>query len=567
MPQDYEVPAFHLLATENKAMKWDYFVRHFTSPEQQAAHARGVPTDAGPRVLYPRAGTLGGCTAHNAMIFLAPHNSDWEHIARITDDPSWSPDAMRTIFADLENCHHRPLHRPMGLLGVSPSRHGWHGWLHVEKSVPNEAVGDPAIVRSILHAAWQAARASGQPLGTLARAIDTQLDPNDWELLCDNQVGLCYAPLTTHKHHRIGTRERLLDVQARYPERLVIVTDALATEIIFDESKHAVGVRYREGARLYRAFDPPSGHAGLEREIRASREVIVSGGTFSTPQLLMLSGIGPAETLAKFGISVRSELPVGKNLQDRYEVAVVSRMKQNWRALDGVDFRKGDGAYQKWASGKNGVYGTNGAIIAVTLKSALRRNRPDSDKLPPDLICLALLGDFRGYQPGHSANVRTERNSLTWCVLKAHTNNTAGEVSLLSKDPLMRPSVNFNYFEDGSDASGEDLEAVVDGIQFVRRLSAEIPGIKEEVHPGPSKASEDDLRHFVRTNAWGHHASCTCPIGTVLDGDFRVKGVTGLRVVDASVFPRIPGIFIVSAVYMIAEKAAAVIHRSAQAST
>jgi choline dehydrogenase len=107
----------------------------------------------------------------------------------------------------------------------------------------------------------------------------------------------------------------------------------------------------------------------------------------------------------------------------------------------------------------------------------------------------------------------------------------------------------------------------VDGIRFVRRLTAKLkmPGlIAEEELPGPHLKTDDQLREFVRSHAWGHHASCTCAIGPpeqngVLGSDFRVHGVRGLRVVDASVFPRIPGFFIVSAIYMIGEKAAEVI--------
>jgi len=108
---------------------------------------------------------------------------------------------------------------------------------------------------------------------------------------------------------------------------------------------------------------------------------------------------------------------------------------------------------------------------------------------------------------------------------------------------------------------------VVEGIKFVRRISSRLKQhnlLAEESAPGPDFQSDDELRQFVRDNAWGHHASCTCPIGPrdqggVLTSDFKVHGTRGLRVVDASVFPRIPGYFIVSAIYMISEKAADVI--------
>jgi choline dehydrogenase-like flavoprotein len=185
----------------------------------------------------------------------------------------------------------------------------------------------------------------------------------------------------------------------------------------------------------------------------------------------------------------------------------------------------------------------------------------------PDLFCFALLGLFGGYFPGYSSLALTKPNYLTWAILKSHTQNRAGEVTLRSLDARDPPLIDFNYFEEGSDSAGEDLDSVVAGIRFVRKLTGKLEAqglIAEEEQPGKARQSDDELKAFVRDNAWGHHASCTCPIGPrtgggVLDGNFRVHGTEGLRVVDASAFPRIPGFFIVSAVYMIAEKAADVI--------
>jgi choline dehydrogenase-like flavoprotein len=156
---------------------------------------------------------------------------------------------------------------------------------------------------------------------------------------------------------------------------------------------------------------------------------------------------------------------------------------------------------------------------------------------------------------------------LSWVVLKAHTANSAGTVTLRSDDPRDAPQINFRYFEEGNDKAGADLESVVAGVKFVRKMTADLKKqglILEETLPGEGCQTDEQLRDFVGKNAWGHHASCTCPIGPretggVLTSDFRVHGTQGLRVVDASVFPRIPGFFIVCAVYMIGEKAADVI--------
>jgi choline dehydrogenase-like flavoprotein len=194
-----------------------------------------------------------------------------------------------------------------------------------------------------------------------------------------------------------------------------------------------------------------------------------------------------------------------------------------------------------------------------------KRSRPELQL--PDLCFLALLGPFRGYFPTYSTLFAVHHNYLTWTILKAHTNNRAGEVTLCSADPRDKPSINFHYFEEGTHDNGEDLDATVDGIKFVRNMTAKLRKaglIAEEEIPGEQVQSGDELKEFVRANAWGHHASCSCPIGLrdaggVLGNDFRVHGTQGLRVVDASAFPRIPGFFIASAIYMIGEKAADVI--------
>jgi choline dehydrogenase-like flavoprotein len=189
----------------------------------------------------------------------------------------------------------------------------------------------------------------------------------------------------------------------------------------------------------------------------------------------------------------------------------------------------------------------------------------------PDLFCYALIGYFAGYAPGYSRDLPLNPNCLTWVVLKGHTNNVAGEVTLRSADPRDPPRVNFHYFDEGSDATGDDLKAVVAGVKLVRVMVKRLKDqglIAREEQPGSDVQTDDQIAAYVRDRAWGHHASCTCPMGRrelggVLSGDFRVYGTERLRVVDASIFPRIPGLFIASAVYMIGEKAADVITAAA----
>ncbi len=561
MPCDYEVPAFHAFATENESMKWDFFVRHYGDDELQkldpkySAEYNGQPVDG---VLYPRAGTLGGCTAHNAMILIYPHNDDWDYIAELTGDASWKADNMRTYFERLENCRHRRLHRWLAKLGFNPTRHGWKGWLRTEKAIPMSSLRNRTLAHVMLESGLEAFEDIGEKLKRVRWLFQGQLDPNDWRLVQRNSIGLRYVPLSTSNHARTGTRERVLEVACKHPDRLRVELNALATRVLFDDSQRAIGVEYLKGRNLYRAHARPSAEHGELRSLFASREVILAGGAFNTPQLLMLSGIGPRDVLEENEIPVRVELPgVGKNLQDRYEVAVVNRMRDDWELFKDVKFDTSDRQYEEWSNKREGIYATNGAVLTM-----FNRSR-QADSLP-DLFCMALLAQFKGYFPGYSALFPSSLNYLTWVILKAHTRNRKGSVTLRSKDPRDTPRINFHYFEEGGD---EDLNAVVEGIQFVRGLTAKLQQddllVTEEL-PGADCQSTDDLKTFVRNNAWGHHASCTCAIGPreqngVLDSNFRVHGAQGLRVVDASVFPLIPGFFIVSSVYMIGEKAADVI--------
>jgi choline dehydrogenase-like flavoprotein len=562
LPAAYDVPAFHAFASENDALAWNFFVRHYESDAEQRRDPKYRETWDGRKVngvLYPRAGTLGGCTAHNALIFVYPHDADWDGIAALTGDRSWSAGNMRRYLRRVENCHHRPVDRWLAKLGIDPTHHGWAGWLHTERADIRPVLRDRALAKVMKRSARLAIREVAPPITRLWWLLQGKADPNDWRLVKQNAVGVGYLPLATRDHARMGARERVLDVARRHPDRLRLELDALVTRVLFGAGNRALGVEYLRGERLYRAHRFPSGEAGERREIRASAEVILAGGAFNTPQLLMLSGVGPRGVLERYGIGVRVDLPgVGQNLQDRYEIGVVSRMAfAQWKVLEGARFAEGDPQHREWANRRRGVYASNGAILGVSARSA-------PERVLPDLYCFGLLAPFDGYFPSYSALVATRLNYLTWTILKAHTRNRAGEVTLRSPDPREPPHVSFRYFEEGDDAAGEDLDSVVAGIKLVRRINAHLRRgglIVAEEQPGDHRQSDAELREFVRANAWGHHASCSCPIGPrddggVLSGDFRVHGTRGLRVVDASVFPRIPGFFPVSAVYMVAEKAA-----------
>jgi len=557
--QSYPVPVFHTYASEDPDMSWEFFVRHYTDETRSKLDSKFVEAEDG--IFYPRAGTLGGCTSHHAMITIYGHASDWDFIAQLTGDQSWSSDNMRTYFERLERCGY--VERPAAGQ-PNPSRHGYDGWLSTTGPDLSLVFGDKALIQTILDAilgAWK----EGVGGGLLPQLLPQ--DPNDWRT--PGFEGICFAPLATLSGRRAGTRELIDTTRAAYPQNLVIRMSNLATKIVFDGDRKAIGVTCWEGQHLYKAdpnvvADPKPGDDYEEKTYYCRREVILSGGAFNSPQLLMLSGIGPKGDLEKLGIECILDRPgVGANLQDRYEVGIVTEMKDNWKILADATFAPplpnapGDPCYVDWQNG-SGVYTTNGAVLAVIKKSA--PTVPD-----PDLFIFALPGRFNGYFPGYSKEVERTKNFLTWAILKGHTKNHAGTVRLKSADPREKPDINFRYFDEGTPDDPSDVDAMTNAVQFVRTISKHNSAIRQEVVPGPAVQTPQQIAAFVKNNAWGHHASCSNAMGkpadpnAVVDSSFRVIGTKNLRIVDASVFPKIPGFFIVTPIYMIAEKASDVI--------
>ncbi len=561
-PYDYQVPAFHARASEDEHFSWEFFVRHYADNKQQRRDEKFLAARDG--VLYPRGATLGGCTAHNAMILVYPHNSDWDHIAELTGDASWASERMRRYFERLERCEYVPRRD-------AASRHGFQGWLATSVADPMLMVRDRSLHVLFGAAALESLATSEQPVTRVWEHLGDRFDPNGWPWVEQSSEGICATPLSTQQGRRVGSREYIRRVQRACPDRLTVRTHALVTRVMLDQARRATGVEYLAGESLYRA--DPRYRAGDAPSVSVSvrREVILCAGALNTPQLLKLSGIGPRHELEQHGIPVRVELPgVGENLQDRYEVCVVTRMTGDFSLLRGLRFRpplpgeEPDAQFREWLQGR-GPYTTNGTVVSMMKRSF-------SDRSEPDLFIFGLLGYFKGYYPGYSHAIARGEDFFTWAILKAHTNNSAGRVALRSADPREVPAINFHYFDEGNDQRGEDLASVVEGVEIVRSITARCQDIiAEELMPGAEVRTPEQIRQFVKDNAWGHHASCTCKIGpandrmAVVDSRFRVYGTHGLRVVDASVFPRIPGFFIASAVYMVSEKASEVIIEDAAA--
>ncbi|KMW58817.1 Choline dehydrogenase [Candidatus Rhodobacter oscarellae] len=535
---DYQVPAFQAFASENPGMTDDIWVRHYEDDTQQERDWKYRKEHDG--VLYPRVKGLGGCSSHNAMIIIKPNDRDWNHIAQITGDTSWAAAKMQNYWERIERCRHRmPFWRWLQkLTGWNPLGHGWWGWMQTEIAVPLSVVRDRVLRRDIIKS--MGAAAAAYP-GNARDFEMTRLDPNDRDLWSPNGSGVRIPPMSTKNSTRVGARDRLRAAMRNGASDIDLILHASVERVEVDETKRARAVHYRD-------------KTGAVHRVEG-REIVLCGGTFRTPQIMMLSGLGPRDHLDAMGIETKLDLPnVGANLQDRYELGVSNRMRDDWRALKGVEFSIHDKPYRRWKNWRMGTYKSNGTIFSVELKS-----KPELQV--PDLFLFSLLVDFQGYYPGYSEDTRPP-NYLTWAILKAYTKNSAGTVRLRSADPAAPLDVNFRYFDEGNGDWEDDLDAVVTAVRFVRQMGEAMGAqIEREMAPGRQLSSDADLRQYVKDNAWGHHACGTCAMmpkdeGGVVDSRFNVYGVAGLRVVDASVFPRIPGYFLVSAVYMIAEKAA-----------
>jgi choline dehydrogenase len=588
----YSIPAFHPLSTEDPLLSWEFFVRHYSDDNRPDRDPKYHDDD--PRmpsgIFYPRATGLGGCTTHHAMITVAPHDSDWDAIAATVRDSSWDCANMRKYFERLVRAEYQDRNGLLKILNLrvilgdlfaqsndadegrdQPAPKG--GWLPVTQADPSLLLED-AQLRAIVKRAVKTALAAGLfPMPAF--------NPNYRSRLNRDLDGVNVIPISVENGTRAGARERILSTrehlnrlrgQGRSVGTLDISTNTFATEIVFadDDPCRAVGVRCVHGEALYEArhHTRAPGNKGESVVYLASKEVIICGGAFNTPQLLMLSGIGPKETLQFFDIPLRVESPgVGANLQDRYEVGVVVRTKAPFSLLEHATFtapaaagdRDPDPVYAQWRGCKEGIYATNGSVLGIVMRSSTRAKGD-----PPDLYIFGVPGYFRGYEVGYAQKAVTPKDCFTWAVLKGHTDNTSGYVTLRSADPFVRPEIHFKYFEESGQSDADDVRSVVDGVKFVQRINERLgkdAEIAEHIAPKPG----EDLETFVRNNAWGHHASCTCKIGVdgdptaVLDKDFQVRGTRNLRVVDASVFPRIPGLFILAAIYMISEKASDVI--------
>ncbi len=574
---EQRIPAYQGVSTEIDQWSWNYYVRHSDmAPGKRSTSFRFddrkdskfVKEENG--ILYPRASALGGCTIHNAMITMIADPQDWDNIKNLTGDASWNSKEMQRLFID------RIRNKRYGSGIFSGNRYesrnylrGSEGnWLSNERPNPGLVAFDENLrdttFGSVFRSLWNGTKLLSDPNGSPYSG---------------RKEGAYFTPMASRDGLRSSPREWLLETQNSSKGRLEIRTGHFVTNLLFGDKspdgKHKViGVEgLHHELNLYEAspeYKSSSRKNAKAFGLRAKHEVILSGGAFNTPQLLMLSGIGDKRELERHSIATRVNLPgVGRNLQDRYEFGVVAKFKNNTSSLANCTFDpKNDPCldeYLETDDRSSHLYSSNGVLVGHIKKSKSAKKESAAD-----LFVFATPGDFRGYSPNWSKKATANSDRLTWAVLKGHTRNTEGYVKLKSKNPHERPEINFMNFAQGRES---DLDALMEGVELAHKLNGNLMDkgrgvLKEEIWP-PKKNPETglpftskELRSFVTQESWGHHASCTCKMGPtpekgdVVNSKFQVHGVDGLRIVDASVFPNIPGLFIAAPIYTIAEKAA-----------
>ena len=350
------------------------------------------------------------------------------------------------------------------------------------------------------------------------------------------QAGVSYVQRIIRNGRRVSAARGYLHPAMKRPN-LTVRTHAQATEIVLD-GKRAVGVRYRKGGRN-----------GRPMEVRANKEVILCGGTVNSPQLLQVSGIGPAPLLQSLGIAVKHALPgVGENLRDHYAPRFVARVKNATSINEKAHGLRLVGEVLKYAATRKGILALNPTLIYVFWKSDERVDNYD----------LQLTFTPASYKEGVQSTL-DDFPGMTIASWQQRP-DSIGYVRARSADPFEAPVIQPNYL-----AAESDRRVLLAGMKLARRLLGSQALSKyydREEFPGPDKQSDDDLLTAAKqrgTTTFHLMGSCRMAPDTdptaVVDDQLRVRGLEGLRVVDASIMPTMPSANLNASVLMIAEKA------------
>ncbi|MDN4999642.1 GMC family oxidoreductase [Bradyrhizobium sp. GCM10027634] len=357
------------------------------------------------------------------------------------------------------------------------------------------------------------------------------------------QEGVSYCQRTINNGLRVSGATAFLKPAMKRPN-VHVHTHAHATEIIF-EGKRAVGVRYSKGGRR-----------GQPVEVRANKEVILSGGTYNSPQLLQLSGVGSPELLNAHGIQVRHALPVGEGLQDHYAPRTVARVK-DIKTIN--ELRRGWRLWveaMKWATQRKGLLSLSPTMVYCFWHSGESAESSD----------LQLTFTPASYKEGVQGQLEDEPGMTvaSW----QQRPESRGYVRIRSNDPFAPPIIQTNYLD-----AELDRRVIVGGMKLARRLlkSAPLsPYYAYEDFPGPNINTDDEFLHAAtERGTTTFHPGCTCRMGpadstwAVVDDQLRVHGLEGLRVIDASVMPRMISANLNASTMMIADRASDLIRGKA----
>ena len=352
----------------------------------------------------------------------------------------------------------------------------------------------------------------------------------------ESQLGISYAQRAILNGRRVSAARAFLHPAMKRPN-LTVRTHAHATGLVF-EGKRAVGVRYRKGGR-----------DGSPHEIRARREMILSGGTFNSPQLLQVSGVGAPEHLRKLGIVVHHALPgVGENLRDHYAPRFVARVKNIQSLNERSRGLRLAAEIAKWVLGGNSILALSPTLVYCFWKSEAALETSDLQfTFTPASYREGVQGELEN-EPGMTVASWQQRPE------------SSGYVRIRSADTFEQPEIQPNYL-----TAETDRRVLLAGMKLARRLLASqplAPYYDHEDFPGPDVRSDDELLGAAKERGTTtFHPMGTCRMGpesdpsSVVDDQLRVCGLEGLRVVDASIMPMMLSANINAATMMIADKA------------
>ena len=449
------------------------------------------------KIFWPRGKVLGGSSSINGMVYIRGQKEDFDHWRQL-GNTGWSFDDCLPYFKRAE-------HQTRG----RDDYHGTDGPLCV-----SDVVGEDPICEAFIKS-----------------AMECGLPRND-DFNGAAQEGVGYHQTTTRNGRRCSTAVGYLRPAMKRPN-LRVITHALTERIVFDGTR-ATGVTFSQ--------------AGAPSMVRASQEVILCGGAINSPQLLMLSGVGPAETLSEFGIPLVKDLPgVGQSLQDHYSAPIKLRSRFPVTVNDVVNSNVG-----KARAGLQYLMFRTGALTLATSPAALfARTRPELAS--PDIKCS--MSPFSADRPQDGLH---KWSGFTMIAYQLRP-DSRGEVRLKSTRPNDAPAMIPNYL-----SAELDQRTIVAGLKLCRQILTN-PHlqhfVESEYLPGPQIQTDDELLDFARrAGNTVFHPTSTCKMGidarAVVDPELRVHGLSGLRVVDASVMPTVASGNTNAPTIMIAEKAA-----------